>query len=132
MVPAGFASQPSTSGKPPLERFWSKLAEIAIVRDMGSSRDLSNAIAWLQQNTLHMQRQDFTQAAATGHLLAGELYSVLSRFDLAAASYWRALRLSPKGSDLRCSSMSHLARAYATTGHLQDALKYSQNAMEAG
>src|SRR5258708_17344771 len=154
MVPAGSAGQSSTSDRPgtrsirithtyhevaqsaepslnlPLERFRNKLAEIAIVRDIGDSRDLREAILWLQRNIPLMQRLNLAKAGASGHLLAGELYSVLSRFDLAVTSYGQALRSSADGSYVRCSAMSHLVRVYATIGHLESAIRYSQRALE--
>jgi len=122
----------STSANAALERFQDKLAELATIRDTGNSHDLHQAIAWLQEHTKVMQKLNLPEAAVRGYLLTGEIHAVLSQYQMARASYLRALHLSPQVGYLSCSSMSHLARVYATTGDWQTAFNYSQKAIKSG
>src|ERR1700686_2650158 len=47
-----------------LEKFWTRMAEVAVLREMGDDHDLRSAIALLQKNTQRMQRLRFTNEAA--------------------------------------------------------------------
>jgi CHAT domain-containing protein len=112
------------------KRFQGKLAEAAIVRELGNRHDLQKEIVSLREHTLAMRRFGFANEPTMGYLLIGDLYSILSQFDLAKASYSSALHLNAKGSYLYCSSLSHLSRVHTTTGDWEEGLKNSQDALQ--
>ena len=66
--------------------------------------------------------------AAEAYFRAGENYSTLSRYDSARRSFRKALQLTLE-PELRCKSLSRIARTYATTGPFSLADQYSNEAM---
>jgi len=66
--------------------------------------------------------------AAEAYLQAGDIYSRLSQYDKARRSYREALK--EQSPEMRCRTMSRIARTYAATGPFSLAGRYSTEALD--
>jgi CHAT domain-containing protein/Flp pilus assembly protein TadD len=94
-----------------------------------SNKNFATAVAMFRESARLFEEARANQDAADAYLEAGQIYFTLSRYDDARRAYRQALKLG-QAAETRCTALSRMARAYATTGPVSDADRYSSEAVD--
>jgi len=100
----------------------------AALSENQTAADLAAAVRAFRNSARLFESAHVNETAAEAHFRAGEIYFTLSEYDGARRSFRKSLQLA-RDREVRCKSVSWIARTYATTGPFSLADQYSNQAM---
>jgi CHAT domain-containing protein/tetratricopeptide (TPR) repeat protein len=106
-----------------------ELEQALALRKKLTERDLRMALRLLEDSARRFASSGMPHQAAVAKLEAGDVYLMMSSYQLALGAYRQALTMSEGRVDQRCAALSRIARTYANIGRAQKAQRYSDQAV---